>query len=178
MTTATAEPENRQKAGSTDADDARTERRRDRSTLGALALIVLVGGVVPIVIARHFGAFGIPRGDDVAYVLSAFRFADTGNIDGNHWPSMNLVGQLVLSAPVVWTFGHRVAALQVEIVAIGVVGMYAVFDLAKQLLSPRRALFVALLVAIGPLWVSLSVSYYTDVPAFAFAMVSLALGAR
>ncbi len=84
---------------------------------------------------------------------------------------MNLVGQLVL-LPVVWLFGHRIAAMQVEVVVLGVVGLLSVFDLAKQLLSPRRALFVALLVAVGPLWGNLTTTYYTDVPAFALAMAS------
>jgi hypothetical protein len=177
MATAAGTLENSGQPESSGAEDA-SIARPDRSWLGAFSLIVLVGAIAPVVIARHFGAFGIPRGDDVAYILSAFRFADAGKIDGNHWPSMNLVGQLVMSAPAVWLFGHRVAALQLEVVALSAAGLFAVFDLAKQLLSPRRALFVALLVAVGPLWASLTVSYYTDVPAFAFAMVSLALGAR
>ena len=91
---------------------------------------------------------------------------------------MNLVGQIVLSAPVVWAFGHRIAALQVEVALLGVAGLYATYDLARQLTSQRRALFVALMVAVGPLWQMLSVSYMTDVPAYALMMICLALGAR
>ena len=144
----------------------------------ALAVLALVGGVLPIALARHFGAWGIPRNDDWSYILTAFRFADSGKLNGNGWASMNLVGQLVLSLPVLWLFGHRIAALQVEVATFGVVGLLAVFDLARQVLSPRRALFVALMVAVGPMWASLSASYMTDVPAFALAMICLALGAR
>jgi len=144
----------------------------------ALSTLALIGGVVPIAIASHFGALGIPRNDDWAYILSAFRLADSGRINGYGWAGMNLVGQLVLSAPVVWAFGHRIAALQIEVATFGVAGLVALFDLAKRVLSPRRALFVALMVAVGPMWASLSASYMTDVPAFALAMVCLALGAR
>ena len=120
-------------------------------------------------IARHFGVFGIPRGDDVAYVLSAFRFADTGKIDGNNWPSMNLVGQLALSAPVVWAFGHRIAALQVEVAAFGVAGLFAVFDLreAAALTAPR-----ALRRAVGRRWTAvgeLDHQLLHGCPTFAFA---------
>jgi hypothetical protein len=141
-------------------------------------VLTLVGGALPVVLARHFGAWDIPRNDDWSYILSAFRLADGHGLNGNGWASMNLVGQLVPSVPVVWLFGHRIAALQVEVALIGVVGLLAVFDLAKSLLTERRALFLAVMVAVGPLWASLTVSYMTDVPAFALAMVCLALGVR
>ena len=143
-----------------------------------LVLLTLVGGVVPILTAWHFGALGIPRNDDWAYALAAFHFADSAKVNGNSWSGMNLVGQLVLSVPVVKLFGHRIAALQIEVAALGVLGLFATFDLAKQLLSPRRALFVAVLVASLPMWTSLSASYMTDIPAFALATACLALGAR
>ena len=152
--------------------------RRGGPQLVALLLIVLVGGVVPVVIARHFGALGAPTNDDWSYALSAFHFADSGKLNGNNWAAMSLVGQLVLALPVVRLFGHSIVALHVEVLIIGVVGLIAVFDLAKQVISPNKALFVALMVAVGPMWASLSVSFMTDVPAFSLAMVSLALGAR
>ena len=152
--------------------------RRVAPQLVALLLIVLVGGVVPVLIARHFGALGVPKDDDWSYTLSAFHFADSGKLNGNNWGAMSLVGQLVLAVPVVRLFGHSIVALQMEVVVMGVVGLLAVFDLAKRVISPNKALFVALIVAVGPMWASLSVSFMTDVPAFSLAMVSLALGAR
>jgi 4-amino-4-deoxy-L-arabinose transferase-like glycosyltransferase len=158
---------------------AHTHGRNDRSLrIVAPILIVLVGGVVPVIIAKHFGALGIPKNDDWSYTLSAFRFADSGKLTGNNWGTMSLIGQLVLALPVIRLFGHSIVALDLEIGALGVVGLLAVFDLAKRVISPRKALFVALMVALGPMWASLSVSFMTDVPAFALAMVSLALGAR
>jgi 4-amino-4-deoxy-L-arabinose transferase-like glycosyltransferase len=148
------------------------------STATAVAVLAFVGGVVPILYAWHFGALGIPRNDDWAYASAAFRFADSGTINGNTWAGMNLVGQLVLALPVVKVFGHHIAALQVEVASLGVIGLVATFDLAKQVVSPRRALFAATLVAALPMWASLSASYMTDVPAFALGALCLALGAR
>jgi hypothetical protein len=139
---------------------------------------VLVGGVVPIVVTWHFGALGIPRNDDWSYALAAFRLADSGELNGNNWVGVHLVGQLVLSLPIGWLFGDRIAALQIAVATIGVFGLIAVFDLGKQLGSRQRGLFVALMVAVGPMWANLSVSYMTDVPALALAMICLALGAR
>jgi hypothetical protein len=151
-----------------------------RPALYALAVVVLavVGGVLPIALALHFGALGAPRNDDWSAILSAFRLADGHGLTSDGWLAMNLVGQLVLSLPVVWVFGHRITALQVELVVFGVLGLIAVFDLARPMLSYRRALFVALMVAVGPMWASLSASYNTDVLAFAITMLCLAAGAR
>jgi len=153
-------------------------RGRAPSVGAALMLLALVGGVAPIAYAWHFGALGIPRNDDWAYAPAAFQFAHSLKVTGGNWAAMNLVGQLVLSFPVVSLFGNRIAALQIEVAAIGVVGLLATFDLARQLLSPRRALFVAILVAALPMWASLSTSYMTDVPSYALVMTSLALGTR
>ena len=141
-------------------------------------LLVVLGVVVPLLIAHHFGALGIARGDDVAYLSSAFRFVDHGTIKGSHWAAMSLVGQIIAAAPVVAMAGHRITALQIETAAIGFVGLWAVFDLARQVLSLRRAAFVAALVAVNPLWLQLAPTFMTDIPAFSLAMASLALGAR
>jgi hypothetical protein len=144
----------------------------------ALAAIVVVGGVVPLVVSGHFGALDIPRNDDWSYLRSAFQFADHGTIDGNGWASMNLVGQLLLATPIVALFGHHVEPLQIEVAVLGVLGLVAVFDLGKRLVTAPQALFVTLMVAVGPLWANLATTFMTDVPAFALAMICLALGAR
>ena len=149
-----------------------------RSVVVAAIAIVGVAGVVPLVVAHHFGAFGIPRNDDWVYLRAAFQLAHDGTLDGANWISANTVGQLVASVPVVWVFGESIRALQAATLVAGVIGVFAVFDLGRRMLSFGRSLFVALLVAVGPLWAALAASAMTDVPALACAMVCLALGAR
>ena len=141
-------------------------------------VLLTLGAILPLLVAERFGALGIPRGDDVSYLLTAFRFADHGVLNGSGWTAMNLVGQIALAWPVAVVFGHRVGALQVEVAVLGTVGLYAVYDMGRALLTPRRALFVAATTALGPLWLALAPTFLTDVPAFAFAMLSLALGLR
>ena len=46
---------------------------RDLVWLGAILVVLAV--VVPLLIAGHYGAFGIPRSDDWSYLLVQFRFA-------------------------------------------------------------------------------------------------------
>src|SRR3954447_2016272 len=114
------------------------EREQALSPRTVFTVLLLVGAVVPLGIAWHFGALGIPRNDDWSYALSAFRLADSGRFDGNGLPSMNLVGQLVLSRPTLWLFGHRFTALQIEVALLGFVGLLAVYDLGTRVLLPRR----------------------------------------
>ena len=140
--------------------------------------LVGLGAALPLFLAWQFGALGIPRGDDAAYIGSAFRFFDDGTLNGEHWASMNLVGQLVAAVPVIAVVGRRVSGLQVETALIGVVGLWATFDLARRILSARRSLFVAALAAANPMWLLLAPTFSTDIPAFTFGMASLALGAR
>ncbi len=150
-----------------------------RSAPAWLLLLVLagVGVVVPLAAARHFGAFGIPRGDDWSYLQTLFRFADHGHLDGNHWVSMTLVGQVGLATPVVWVFGHSIRAVQVTAALLGFVGLVATFWLAHPIVGRRAAAIIVLSIAVSPLWGVLVVSYMTDVPAFAPSMLALALGA-
>ncbi len=147
--------------------------------VAAVSLIVVVGVVIPLVVARHYGATGIPRDDDWSYLRALFHWVDTGQLDFNHWVSMILLGQLVLAAPVVLAFGNDITAVQVVTVVIGFIGLLAVLWLGI-LMTGRLwvGAFIAVVVASGPMWGALSVSYMTDVPAFALSMIACAFGAR
>ncbi|MEP6623257.1 MAG: hypothetical protein ABJC79_02360 [Acidimicrobiia bacterium] len=161
-------------------DDGRpVEHSRERSASGWWGLLVLagVGLVVPLAVAGHFGAFGIPRGDDWSYLQTLFRFADHGRLDGNHWVSMTLVGQVGITTPVVWVFGHSIRAAQVTAALMGFGGLTATYWLARPLLGRRPATIVVVSIAVCPLWGVLVVSYMTDVPAYGPSMLALALGA-
>lgn len=158
---------------------ARREPKHAFAVAAAVGLIIVVGVVIPLVIARHYDATGIPRDDDWSYFRALFHWVDTGQLDFNHWVSMILLGQLVLAAPVVLVFGNDITPVQVLTVCIGLVGLLSVLWLG--VLMTRRlwvATFVAVLVAAGPLWGALSVSFMTDVPAFALSLIACTLGAR
>jgi len=140
--------------------------------------MIMVGAVLPIAIAWNFGALGIPRNDDWSYLLASFRFVNGDGIDGNGWALMNLVGQLVLAWPVNLIFGNRVAPLQFLVATLGVIGLVALYDLTSSLSTRRRALFAACLLAIGPMWAALVVSFMTDIPTFSLSLICVAAGAR
>src|SRR4051812_1250824 len=135
---------------------------------GWLVAVMIVGLVAPLAVAAHYHALGIPRSDDWAYLVTEFRWIDTGRLSFNHWGSMSLVGQLALAAPVAALLPRDIRALQVLTAALGAVGLGAVWWGARRIgLTSARAALVAATIAAGPLWGPLSASFMTDVPAFA-----------
>jgi hypothetical protein len=155
----------------TEHADGRSARR----VAGALTLIA-VGFVIPLAIASHYGALGIPRSDDWSYLVTLFRWVHDGRLSFNGWVSMTLIGQLVMAAPIAAVTGRSVWAIQVWSSVIGLGGLFALLALGRQTLRTRgSALFLAVTIACGPMWAPLVTTYMTDVPAFAVQMAALAL---
>ncbi len=145
----------------------------------ALAVVGAIGVVLPVVVARRYGALGVPRGDDWSYLRTLFRWVDSGELDFNNWVSMSLLGQLVLAAPVAMWRGRDVAGAQLVTAVLAFGAMWGVLATGTALF--RRvwtAAFVTIAVAAAPFWAILATSFMTDVPAFACVMVTIALGAR
>jgi hypothetical protein len=159
------------------ADDA----RRPSTAAAALAVGILaaIGFVLPVLISRAYGALGIVRNDDWSYLRTLFTWIQTGHLDFNNWVSMTLLMQLVFAAPIVLLFGHNITLIQLETATMGVAGLGLVawvgFVVTRRLWV---ATFIGVMVAVGPLWGALTVSYMTDVPAFAVSMLACALGVR
>lgn len=145
----------------------------------AFTLVAVVGAVIPLVAAHHYGALGIPRGDDWSYLRTLFRWHETGRLNFNHWVSMTLLGQLVLAWPIVAIAGHHITPVQVLTALLGLGGLGAVLSMGLSL--GRKlwlATFVALLVAVTPYWGALAAGFMTDIPAFGVAMIATALAVR
>jgi hypothetical protein len=157
-------------------DAPRDESRAGLASWAAVAVIVLLGLAVPLAIAAHYHALGIPRSDDWSYLVTEFRWIDTGHLSFNHWVSMSLVGQLVLGAPIAGLLPRDIGALQVLTAALGVVGLLAVWLGARAAgITHAAAALLAVTIAVGPLWGPLAVSFMTDVPAFAASAVATTL---
>src|SRR5689334_1731135 len=157
--------------------DARATRDDGRAATGAgwLVAVTVAALVVPLVIADHYHALGIPRSDDWSYLVSEFRWIDRGHLSFNHWVSMSLVGQLALAAPIAALLPRDIRALQVLTAVLGAVGIGATWWAAHRVgITPARAALVAATIAAGPLWGPLSASFMTDVPTFALSSVAVA----
>lgn len=149
---------------------------RSALALGALAVATLL---LPLFVARHFGALGAVRGDDWSYLRSLFHWADTGKLNFNNWVSMTLIGQLVVAAPVAKLRPNSIASVQVLTAAWGFIGIALTYVLTTRVTQRRKYGFgLALLVGTTPLWGALSVGYMTDIPAYTAVLVTLALAVR
>jgi hypothetical protein len=135
-----------------------------------------VGLVLPLVVARHYGALGAARGDDWSYLVTLFRWVDTGRLEFNNWVSMSLLGQLLLAAPVAVARGHAITLVQTETTVIGLGGLIALAFLGRRLgISWGLVTFVVVTFAVSPLWLILCTTFMTDVPAFAVSTLGLLL---
>ncbi|MGN6692651.1 MAG: glycosyltransferase family 39 protein, partial [Aquihabitans sp.] len=159
-----------------DAGD-RTDASPARSRLAAAA-IVGVGAVLPVVVTALGGGFGITRNDDWAYLATMRTLVEHGVFRLGGPAEMTLAGQIYLAWPVAALTSTSTTALQLTTVAVGTAGLFAVAALARTVLDLTRAAFVALAVAVTPLWPSLVTTFMTDVWAFAFGAVALLLVVR
>lgn len=168
--------------GRTAAVETTRQAPRRRSRAGELVSIVAVLAVLavalPVAVADHYGALGIPRSDDWSYLLTLFRWVETGELSFNGWVSMTLVGQVLIAAPVVQVAGRSITAVQLLTPLIGLVGLLAVVFIGRQLVRPAWwAVAVAATIAAGPLWGPLAPTFMSDVPTFTFEMLMLAAAA-
>ncbi len=143
------------------------------------AAVVVAGvavGYVAIAWAHH--ALGAARNDDWAYYRVAFDLADKGTFRLDGWPSMMLIGQTVIAWPVIKVFGEHIAPLQVTVAALAAVALWASYLVIRSFESRGWAALAVACLALGPVYGSLSVSFMTDVPTFAFEALALLAALR
>jgi len=149
-----------------------------RSLVLPCTALALLAVVAPVLIAHHYRALDIPRSDDWSYLHTLFLWHRTGHWDFSDWVSMTLVGQVLISAPIVGIFGESITAISVTWAIIGFAGLLAVVQLARLLGRPAyEGFLVAFVIAACPLWGALAPTFMTDVPAFVFETFALVLGA-
>ncbi len=171
-------PDGPARTASTATGGGPAPRSRTLELVGIVALLGFLGVVVPVVIASHYGALGIPRSDDWSYFLTLFRWVDSGKLSFNGWVSMTLVGQVAIAAPIVKIAGHSFTAIQLFTSMLGLVGLLGVVFIGRQMVRPPWwAVFVAATIAVGPLWGPLAPTFMTDVPTFTFEMLTIAAAA-
>lgn len=139
-----------------------------------VALIYLTG---LISWANINGALGIPRNDDAFYLRTAFHFAKSGNfVPISAYPT--LIGQSVISVPVIKIFGENIATLQIFCAILGVTGLVLLYLLFRDFLVWYFSAICISVLALGPIFPNLSISYMTDIPAFAFQAAGIFLLSR
>ncbi|MBJ7381705.1 MAG: hypothetical protein JHC66_03865, partial [Acidimicrobiia bacterium] len=116
------------------SDPSRPSILRRNAPGAAISLgVVVVGFVIPMWIARSQGALGVARGDDWSYLVTLFRWVDTGRMEFNDWVSMSLLGQLWIAAPIAAIWGHATTIVQTQTAILGSIGLLCVLWLGRRL---------------------------------------------
>lgn len=139
-------------------------------------LACLVCAVALVLLCASVGALGASRNDDWVYYRALFDLADGKPFSPNGWSVAFLAGQAYLFLPLVKALGPSISAVQVGVSLLGAGGVWCAYLMFRRFLRIGPSLLSVGCLMLGPFFGSLSVSFMTDVPAFALEMVALALG--
>lgn len=136
-----------------------------------IAVITLVWAIA-VILVNPIGEF--PLNDDWAYAQSVKSFLETGNFQLPGWAVANLLPQALWGALFCLPFGFSFTALRFSTITLGLLGVITTYLLIKEVGSHQRLAFIgALLIAINPLYFSLSNTFMTDVPHYTVTILSL-----
>lgn len=115
-----------------------------------------------------------PQNDDWVYGQAVQALLTDGVYRFPSTSSANVGPQVFWGALFCWPFGFSFTALRISSLAAGLIGVLTLYFLIERnCRAPRVALTGAALLAVNPLYFSLSNSFMTDVPFVATQIVSL-----
>lgn len=143
------------------------------ASITALELIAL--GCIWVLMALLVNPTGeFPLNDDWSFSRAVQSLIDHGRLQFTGLDSMTLIAQVFWGALFCLPFGFSFTALRLSTLVLGLVGIFVTYGLFREVKTNRTtALLAALTVAINPLYFELSFTFMTDVPFFAFSMLSI-----
>jgi len=146
------------------------QRKLSGST--GIAVVSLCGiWVLLVCLVNPLGDF--PLNDDWAYGLAAKSLVEEGRLRMVGFVSMPLIAHVLWGALFCLPFGFSFTVLRFATLTAGIVGVVATYALLKEGgATPGRAFFGALLLAVNPLYFSLSYTFMTDVTFTAATVLS------
>ncbi len=128
--------------------------------------------IILIIVANPMGEF--PLNDDWAYCKDVFLFFNTGRLEIVNWSAMTLVSQIYLGTFCCKIFGFSFTILRILTLFIGLIGILTSYKLLKDITqNDKIALFCTILIAINPLFFSLSNTFMTDVYFYTFTTCAI-----
>jgi 4-amino-4-deoxy-L-arabinose transferase-like glycosyltransferase len=128
--------------------------------------------LLAILLVNPIGDF--PLNDDFSYARSTMNLSEAGVLRYDPWLSMTLLAQVLWGAAFCNLFGFSFTVLRCSTLLLGWVSVLAGYQLVRELGQGRQVAFLlAAMLAFNPLFFSLSFTYMTDVPYFAFTLISV-----
>lgn len=138
-----------------------------------LALIWLAAELI----VQPYG--NMPLGDDWSYARVACTLAAEGRYDFTLPTSTTLLAHVAWGALWVKLFGCSFEVLRLSVAVLGLGGLLALYQLAREAgLRPDRAFVAAVMVGLNPFYLKLSNSFMTDVSFAAFAIGAIWVAVR
>jgi len=120
-----------------------------------------------------------PLNDDFSYGRTVLNLHTLGKLQYDQWLSMTLLTQVLWGAGFCKLFSFSFTVLRISTLVLALGGLAAIYQLCRDLgQSPKIALLATLAVTFNPIFFSLSFTFMTDVPFFAFGAMSTLYYAR
>ena len=140
-------------------------------------LVIAIVWLLAVVIVDPCGNF--PLNDDWCYARAVEVLLNQHTLRFVYVITMTLVAQVIWGALFCSLFGMSFTTLRISTLTLGLAGLLVTYKFLREVgVSRRVALIGCLVIAVNPIYFSLSNTFMTDVPFFAFAMLSLLFYAR
>ena len=153
--------------------DTKVERHRNLLAIGIIAAV----WILMVAITNPSGEF--PLNDDWCYALSVRSLVEDGTFTMVSMVTMTLFTQVLWGALFCLPFGFSYTALRASTLVAGLGGLIGTYLLLRELGAGRRvAVICTLVVAVNPIYFSLSNTFMTDVPFYTLSVLSVYAFAR
>lgn len=126
-------------------------------------LIITAIWLIGIAIVNPLGEF--PLNDDWASAQTVKQLLETGSYNPSSWLAMTLITNIAWGALFCLPAGFSFLALRISTLVAGLIGMFAVYWIGRELKLPRALRVVAALsLGFNPIYYAMSHTFMTDVP--------------
>ena len=120
-----------------------------------------------------------PLNDDWWYARTVSTLLAQHKLEMPFFPSMTLIAHVLWGTLFSLVFGFSFNVLRLSTLFLGLTGVLATYGLLREIGASRLVAFIgAMTVALNPIYAELSNTFMTDVPFFAFALLSIYLYVR
>ena len=146
-----------------------------RALLGPVVLTCI--WFVMTLLVQPIGDF--PLNDDWCYGRVVQLLVEQGSLQFPNWGAPTLIAQALWGTIFCMPFGFSFTALRMSTLVLGLVGVLSTYYMLREIkVGQVFAITGTLLIAVNPLYYILSNTFMTDVPFYAFAMLSFLLFLR
>lgn len=139
--------------------------------------LIFILWLVMVLLASPYGEF--PMNDDWAYCKSVYNLSEQGILKIEDLPAMSLVTQILWGAIFTKAFGFSFIILRISTLLLSITGLIATYFLViESTRNKRLALFATLTLLANVMFFSLSVTFMTDVPFYALAVLAMLFNFR